>query len=65
VIAEKIMLLLLKVDHKVSGNSSLICLQNTGAYTLDYVKVVGMNGFNGLKIPHVYYMKNGEILEEK
>ena len=65
VIAEKIQLPRLKVDHKEPRNSSRIYLLNTGAYTIDYVMAAGMNGFNGLTIPRVYYINNGEILEEK
>lgn len=64
-IAEKIQLPRLKVDHKEPRNSSRIYLLNTGAYTIDYVMAAGMNCFNGLTIPRVYYIKNGEILEEK
>jgi len=65
VIAEKIQLPRLKVDHQTPRNSSRIYLSNTGAYTLDYVMNAGMHGFNGLNIPQVYYIKNGKILEGK
>jgi len=62
VIAEEITLPLLKVDHQTPRNSSRIYLLNTGAYTLDYVIAAGMYGFNGLTIPRVYFLKNGEIV---
>ncbi len=62
VIAEKIQLPILSVDHKAPMNSSRIYLLNTGAYTLEYVLSIGMNGFNGLTIPCAYFFKNGEIV---
>jgi len=62
VIAEEIQLPRLKVDHQMPINSSRIYLLNTGAYTLDYVIAAGMYGFNGLTIPRVYFLKNGEIV---
>ncbi len=65
VIAENIQLPRLKVDLRNPKNSSRIYLLNTGAYSLEYVMTAGTNGFNGLTIPRVHYIKNGEILEEK
>ena len=62
VIAETVQLPRLKVDHQVPRNSSRIYLLNTGAYTLEYVMTAAMNGFNGLTIPRVYFLKNGEIV---
>jgi hypothetical protein len=62
VIAEEIQLPRLKVDHQMPINSSRIYLLNTGADTLDYVIAAGMYGFNGLTIPRVYFLKNGEIV---
>ena len=65
VIAENIQLPRLKVDLRNPKKSSRIYLLHTGAYTLEYVMTAGKNGFNGLTIPRVHYIKNGEILEEK
>ena len=62
VIAEKVQLTRLKVDLRNPKNSSRIYLLNTGAYTLEYVMTEGMNGFNGLTIPRVYFIKNGQIV---
>jgi ornithine decarboxylase len=62
VIAEEVQLPRLKVDLKNPKNSSRIYLLNTGAYTLEYVMTAGKSGFNGLTIPSVYYIKNGEIV---
>jgi ornithine decarboxylase len=64
VIAEEIQLPRLKVDLNNPKNSSRIYLLNTGAYTLEYVMTARRSGFNGLTIPRVYCIKNGEIVEE-
>jgi len=65
VIVENILLPRLKVDLRNPKNSSRIYLLNTGAYSLEYVMTAGTNGFNGLTIPRVHYIKDGEIVEEK
>jgi len=65
VIVENIQLPRLKVDLRNPKNSSRIYLLNTGAYSLEYVITAGTNGFNGLTIPRVHYIKDGEIVEEK
>lgn len=61
VIAEKIQLPRLEVDHRNPDKSSRIYLLNTGAYTLEYIMTSSPSGFNGLFVPRVYYMENGNI----
>jgi ornithine decarboxylase len=65
VIAEAVQLPRLTVDHRSPRNSSRIYLLNTGAYSLDYVMSSGATGFNGLTVPHVYFIRNGEVEPDK
>ena len=61
VIAEEVQLPRLAVDHQTRENSSRIFLMNTGAYSLDYVMSAGRAGFNGIVVPRVHYLRNGEL----
>jgi ornithine decarboxylase len=62
-IVPEIMLPRLKVDYTNHQNSSRLFLCHVGAYTLDYVAAGRASGFNGAKIPKVYYLRNGVIHE--
>lgn len=62
IIADEVVLPCLNVDHKQPKNNSRLYLLNTGAYSLDYVTVGQSHGFNGAKIPKVYFVKSGEII---
>jgi ornithine decarboxylase len=63
VIAEEMMLPALRADHVNPEDSSRLFLLNTGAYCLDYISVDEGFGFNGARIPNVFFMKDGKILE--
>ena len=63
IILDEVMLPELKVDFKTNnnGNSRLYFL-NTGAYTTEYFPQKAGNGFNGAKIPKIYYMAGKNII---
>lgn len=61
ILAQEARLQRLRVDHRDERNSSRLCFLNTGAYTLDYVAVGQKAGFNGSRMPGVYYLKGGRI----
>jgi ornithine decarboxylase len=63
VIAEEMMLPALKADQVNPEHSSRLFLLNTGAYCLDYVSVDENFGFNGARIPNVFFMKDGKIVD--
>ena len=52
----------LHVDYKKPENSSRIIFGNTGAYSLDYIGKNGSNGFNGARIPEIYFIQGGRLL---
>jgi len=62
-IVQDIKLPRLKVDYTNHQNSSRLFLCHVGAYTLDYVATGRDFGFNGAKLPKVYYLRNGTIHE--
>ena len=62
ILASDIRLPELHVDYRRPQNSSRIIFQQTGAYTLDYLPETEAFGFNGAKIPEVYYLKQGKIM---
>ena len=51
---------LVSVDHKNPELSSRLYLLNTGAYTLEY----STEGFNGVKTPSVYVLKNENRIDK-
>ena len=61
ILAREVRLPRLRADHRDDLNSSRIYLLNTGAYTLDYIAVGQKAGFNGSRLPGVYYLRNGLI----
>jgi ornithine decarboxylase len=63
ILAKEVCLPRLQVDHRDDRNSSRIYFLNTGAYTLDYIAVGQKAGFNGSRLPGVYYLKEGRLLE--
>jgi ornithine decarboxylase len=64
IIAKEIMLPKLHADFDNPRNSSRLFLHNTGAYTTEYITIGHNSGFNGAKIPDVYFMKDGKIIEK-
>ena len=62
VVANEIMLPSLSVNHQDSDKSSRLYILNTGAYSLDYISIDASYGFNGAKIPRVFFINNGEVI---
>jgi ornithine decarboxylase len=62
VIANEIMLPGLSVNHQDSDKSSRLYILNTGAYSLDYISTDTNYGFNGAKIPRVFFIDNGNVM---
>jgi len=61
ILVKEVCLPRLRTDHQDERNSSRIYFLNTGAYTLDYIAVGQKAGFNGARLPGVYYLKGGRI----
>jgi ornithine decarboxylase len=61
ILVKEVCLPRLRADHRDERNSSRIYFLNTGAYTLDYIAVGQKAGFNGSRLPGVYYLKEGRI----
>jgi diaminopimelate decarboxylase len=61
IIADEVLLPCLHLDHKQAEKNSRLYLLNTGAYSLDYVAIGQDCGFNGAKIPDIYFSKSKKI----
>jgi ornithine decarboxylase len=64
VIARNIILPELSTDYHRTGKSDRLILQHTGAYTLGYIAHKEKSGFNGCRIPKIYYLRGGVLLNE-
>jgi ornithine decarboxylase len=62
IIADEVLLNELKVDRSNPENNSKLFFLNTGAYTLEYIGKNQPSGFNGARIPRVFFVENGEIV---
>lgn len=62
IIANEIRLCGLRVNHHDTDKSSRLYILNTGAYSLDYLSADTEYGFNGAKIPRVFYIYNGDVM---
>jgi ornithine decarboxylase len=61
IVSDEIILPRLSVDFESPIKSSRLYLMNTGAYTLDYIANKESYGFNGSKIPRLFFIENGTI----
>jgi ornithine decarboxylase len=61
VLAVEIPLPRLHVDHRNPRAGSRIFIGNTGAYTLEYSPIDRPHGFNGARVPSVWFLETGRI----